>query len=93
MIFRQSPEKASCYNINPLFTIVGLIAGEFVWGIPGMILAIPVLGVTKIVCDHIEPLKPYGQLIGEDQKKDQGFKKKMNGFAKKMIDKVKRIRR
>jgi predicted PurR-regulated permease PerM len=76
-------------NINPLFTIVGLIAGEFVWGIPGMILAIPVLGVAKIVCDHIDPLKPYGQLIGEDKKEDRGVKKKMKGFAKKMINKVK----
>ena len=76
-------------NINPLFTIVGLIAGEFVWGIPGMILAIPVLGVTKIVCDHIEPLKPYGQLIGEDKKGDGGAKKKVKDFAKKAIDKVK----
>lgn len=71
-------------NINPLFTIVGLIAGEFVWGIPGMILAIPVLGVTKIVCDHIEPLKPYGQLIGEDKKKEGGFKKKIKDAMKKV---------
>ena len=55
-------------NINPLFTIGGIVAGELIWGIPGMILAIPIIGMTKIVCDNIEPLKPFGYLIGEDKK-------------------------
>ncbi|HEU4469668.1 MAG TPA: AI-2E family transporter [Flavisolibacter sp.] len=54
-------------NINPIFTIVGIVAGEFIWGIPGMILAIPLIGIIKIVCDHIEPLKPYGFLLGEEK--------------------------
>lgn len=56
-------------NINPLFTIIILVLGELIWGIPGLILAIPLLGVVKIICDHIEPLKPYGFLIGSDKKK------------------------
>ncbi len=51
-----------------------------VWGIPGMVLAIPLLGIVKIICDHIEPLKPYGFLIGQETKKKYGliekFKKK-----------------
>jgi len=55
-------------NINPLFTIIIIIAGEQVWGIPGMVLAIPLLGIFKIVCDHVPALKPYGYLIGEDKK-------------------------
>lgn len=52
-------------HINPLFTIIALVIGELIWGIPGMILAIPSIGMFKIACDHIEPLKPYGFLIGE----------------------------
>jgi len=56
-------------SINPLFTILALIAGEIVWGIPGMIMAIPLLGMLKIVCDHVEPLKPYAYLIGSNEKK------------------------
>jgi predicted PurR-regulated permease PerM len=56
-------------NINPLFTIIVLVLGELIWGIPGLMLAIPLLGVVKIICDHIEPLKPYGFLIGYDRKK------------------------
>jgi len=51
-------------NINPVFTIIALLLGEIVWGIPGMILGIPLLGIFKIICDHVEPLKPYGFLLG-----------------------------
>jgi predicted PurR-regulated permease PerM len=54
-------------NINPLFTILSLVFFELVWGIPGMILAIPMLGIAKIICDHIKPLKPYGALIGKEK--------------------------
>jgi predicted PurR-regulated permease PerM len=39
--------------------------GELVWGIPGIILAIPLTAMLKIVYDHVESLKPYGFLLGE----------------------------
>jgi predicted PurR-regulated permease PerM len=57
-------------SINPMATIVGLIAGEMLWGIPGMILAIPLIAVAKIICDHVEPLQPYAYLIGQDKKEE-----------------------
>ena len=56
-------------NINPLFTIIVLVLGELIWQIPGMILAIPLLGIVKIICDHVPQLRPYGYLIGGDGKK------------------------
>lgn len=52
-------------KINPLFTIIVLVIGQLLWGIPGIILAIPLTAIFKIICDHIESLKPYGFLIGE----------------------------
>ncbi|GAA4341270.1 AI-2E family transporter [Flaviaesturariibacter amylovorans] len=70
-------------NINPLFTIVGIVAGEQLWGIPGMILAIPLVGIFKIVCDHVEPLQPYGYLLGQDKKEDGGLKKKIKNLFKR----------
>jgi predicted PurR-regulated permease PerM len=70
-------------NINPLFTIVGLVAGEALWGIPGMILAIPLLGISKIIFEHVKPLRPYAYLIGSDKKGKQGFKKKMQAFFRR----------
>jgi predicted PurR-regulated permease PerM len=52
-------------KINPLFTILALVLGEIIWGIPGVILAIPITAMLKIICDHVDSLKPYGFLIGE----------------------------
>lgn len=54
-------------SIHPLFTIVVLFAGDLIWGISGMILAIPALGIVKIVCDHIDYLQPLGQLLGKNR--------------------------
>ena len=65
-------------NINPLFTIIVLVAGELIWQIPGMILAIPLLGIVKIICDHVPELRPYGYLIGGDQKKRTSLMRKRN---------------
>lgn len=68
-------------NINPLFTILGIVAGEAIWGVPGMILAIPALGITKIICDNITSLQPYGFLLGEEKKKEhKPFQKKIKGW-------------
>jgi predicted PurR-regulated permease PerM len=69
-------------KINPLFTILALVLGELVWGIPGIVLAIPLTAMFKIICDHIEPLKPYGFLIGEIEtvKAELGFIKKAKNW-------------
>ena len=57
-------------SINPLFTIMSIVIGEMVWGIAGMILAIPLLGIVKIICDHVPDLQAYGFLIGPPVKKE-----------------------
>jgi predicted PurR-regulated permease PerM len=67
-------------RINAFATIVSLVIGNLIWGIPGIILAIPLTGMLKIACDHIEPLKPYGFLIGQTRtRKSSWFKRKLNG--------------
>lgn len=55
-------------NIHPIFIIVIAVLGEIVWGIPGLILSIPILGMVKIVLDNVESLEPYAYLIGASQK-------------------------
>jgi len=67
-------------NINPLFTIMALVVGESIWGIAGMVLAIPLLGIIKIICDHVPSLKAYGYLIGTEKRSKN-----------KWIDKIKQI--
>jgi len=57
-------------KLSALATILVLIVGGTLWGIVGMILFIPLLGITKIIFDHVDELKPYGFLIGDpDEKK------------------------
>jgi predicted PurR-regulated permease PerM len=56
---------ASKVKINALFSIIVVIAGNALWGIPGMFLSIPLLAIVKLICDHIEPLKPFGFLLGD----------------------------
>ncbi|TKC10515.1 AI-2E family transporter [Pedobacter polaris] len=53
-------------NINPLFTIMAIVLGELIWGVAGMILAVPLLGMAKIICDSYPHLQPYGFLIGPE---------------------------
>jgi predicted PurR-regulated permease PerM len=48
-----------------LFSIVAIIAGNALWGITGMFLSIPLLAIVKLVFDKIEPLKPWGFLLGD----------------------------
>ena len=56
---------ASKVKINALFSIIVVFAGNAIWGIPGMFLSIPLLAVLKLIFDHIEPLKPWGFLLGD----------------------------
>ncbi|KGE13023.1 AI-2E family transporter [Sphingobacterium deserti] len=52
-------------KLGPLFTIMVLLLGGMVWGAAGMILFIPLLGIFKVIFDNVDPLKPYGHLIGD----------------------------
>ena len=51
-------------TLNPVVIFVGLIFWGWLWGIPGALLAVPILATFKIVCDHIEPLAPIGEFLG-----------------------------
>lgn len=54
----------SYVQINPLVTILSLIAGGMIWGLPGMFMIIPYLAILKIVCENIPNLKPVSYLLG-----------------------------
>lgn len=53
-------------DLNPLTSIIGIIAGGVLWGIAGMIIALPMLGILKILCDTIPGLQPFGYLLGNE---------------------------
>lgn len=66
-------------RINALITVLGVIIGGSIWGIPGTFLAIPVIAMMKIVFDRIDSLKPWGLLLGDerDEKQPEPLKKEI----------------
>ena len=51
------------FTINPVALILALIFWYWMWGVPGAILAVPLLAITKIVCDDLRPLRAFGHLL------------------------------
>jgi len=52
-------------KLNPLAVSLSLLFWSWIWGAPGLILAIPLLGALKIVCDHIDSLQALGCWLGD----------------------------
>lgn len=57
---------SSKVQINALISIVIVLLGAALWGVPGMFLSIPVITVLKIIFDRINGLKPWGKLLGDN---------------------------
>ena len=52
-------------SMNHVAVFAGLLFWSWVWGIWGMLLAVPLMMVVKVICDHVESLQPVGHLLGE----------------------------
>ena len=68
-------------GLSAISTIVAILIGGFLWGVAGMVLFIPLISILKIIFDHVETLKPYGFLLGDEGKSTSSklfdlFKKK-----------------
>jgi predicted PurR-regulated permease PerM len=53
-------------QINALMSIIVVLLGGALWGVSGMFLSIPLIGVLKIIFDRIDNLKPWGKLLGDE---------------------------
>lgn len=51
-------------KLNALITLIAVMAGAALWGIPGMFIAVPLIAIVKIICDRIEFMQPWGMLMG-----------------------------
>lgn len=67
-------------RINPLFVILGLFIGGILWGIPGMILALPILAMTKEIFRSFDMFKPLSYLM------EDGLARKKNVFLELFDD-------
>lgn len=52
-------------SMNRVAVFVGLLFWTWAWGVPGLLLAVPIMMSIKVACDHVENLKPIGRFLGE----------------------------
>lgn len=76
---------SSKVKINALFSVIIVIAGNALWGISGMFLSIPLLAIAKLIFDHIDPLKPWGFLLGDTMPPVLKIKHLLKKFKKKTV--------
>lgn len=57
---------SSKVQVNALISIIGVLLGGALWGLSGMFLSIPTIGVLKIVFDRVDGLQPWGSLLGTE---------------------------
>ncbi|MBA3663065.1 MAG: AI-2E family transporter [Bacteroidetes bacterium] len=69
---------ASKVKVNALISVIVVLAGGALWGVPGMFLSIPLTAILKVIFDHIEALKPWGFLLGDTMPVIALFKLKIN---------------
>ena len=51
------------FTLNPVLVILSLVFWFWMWGIPGAILSVPMLAITKIICDRVRPLTALGHFL------------------------------
>lgn len=54
-------------KLNPLVTIMVILLGNLIWGVPGMILFVPLFAILKVIFDEIPQLHPYGYILGNEK--------------------------
>ena len=51
------------FTLNPVLVVISLVFWFWMWGIPGGILSMPMLAITKIICDRLQPLAAFGHFL------------------------------
>ncbi len=59
---------ATRFTLNPVLVILSLFFWDWMWGVIGALLAVPLLAICKILCDHVPALTPLGHIIGGGRK-------------------------
>src|ERR1700733_2652746 len=52
-------------RLNPLAVTLALLFWAWIWGAMGLILAVPLVAMTKIICDYIDSLRGFGAWLGD----------------------------
>lgn len=72
-------------KINALTTIMGVIIGDAIWGIPGMFLAVPGMAILKVIFEDIPAFLPFAILMDDDHHTLPTKKPVLQRLAKKVV--------
>lgn len=61
-------------KLNALASIIAVVAFATLWGIQGMLIAIPLTAIAKLIFDNVEALEPWGFLLGDTMPRASGLK-------------------
>ncbi len=53
-------------RLNPLAVVLSLLFWSWIWGAVGLVLAVPIVGAAKIICDHVDSLRGLGAWLGSE---------------------------
>ena len=60
-------------RLNAVVVFVGVLAWGWLWGVWGLLLGAPILMALKAICDRVDDLKAFGELLGgNDRSTDNG---------------------
>jgi predicted PurR-regulated permease PerM len=51
------------FTLNPVIVVMSLVFWFWMWGVPGAIIAVPMVAITKIICDRVRPLQAFGHFL------------------------------
>lgn len=71
-------------KLNALVSLIAVILGAALWGVPGMFLSIPMTAFIKLICENVESLKPWGFLLGDTTPPLIKFTLNFEDFSKKL---------
>ncbi len=74
-------------ELNAVMSIIVIVLGGAVWGVAGVIIALPVVGIIKVICDHISFLQPFGYLLGGEDSPDSAMDR-LKSIKDKIANKV-----
>lgn len=66
-------------SLNAFVSILAVICGGALWGVPGMFLSIPMIALIKVVCDRVDDYQSWGYLLGDNMPETR-----KNGYFKRL---------
>src|SRR5690606_30595545 len=52
------------FEMNPVMVFLTVVVWGWVWGVPGALMAVPLLVSLRVLCDHFESLASLGEFLG-----------------------------